>query len=316
MSYGKNIKNRREELGMTQDELAKACGYKSRASISKIESEATDITQTKLAVLAKALKTTPGALCTPDEMPKEKVLDISPMTKAFSRIFENAMDEVIDQSIDEYLDEGNRDRMQLVFARNLAKLMKEDSVTNSALAQAVGVSVGAVGKWLSGGVLPRSNIQLKIADYFGLDRWDLFSEDPNFGFYDTFTYPIIGTIAAGTPILAEENTEDFVELNIEINADFVLKVKGDSMIDANIYDGDIVFIRQQPTVENGEIAAVMIIDPVTSDGVATLKRVYKTEDGMMLVAENKNYPPIIVNKDTCDDAKIIGKAVKCITDVR
>ena len=129
-------------------------------------------------------------------------------------------------------------------------------------------------------------------------------------------YPVVGTIAAGSPILAEQNIDDYIELNLSIRADFVLKVKGDSMIDANIYDGDYVFIRQQPTVENGEIAAVMIIDPVTSDGVATLKRVYKTDDGMMLVAENKNYSPIIVNKDTCDDAKVLGKAVKCITDVR
>lgn len=118
--------------------------------------------------------------------------------------------------------------------------------------------------------------------------------------------------------MAEQNIEDYIELNLDIKADFALKIQGDSMVDANIYDGDIVFIRQQPTVENGEIAAVQIIDSVTSDGLATLKRVYKTSDGLMLISENKAkaYPPIIVNAQTCDGTKILGKAVKCITDVR
>ena len=318
MGYGKNIKNRREELGLSQDELAKACGYKSRASISKIESESTDLTQSKLAILAKALKTTPGALCTPDEIVKPTKLDLSGMTKAISHALDEAFDEAIDKSLDEYLDENGRDLMRVVFSKNLSKLMAEDDVSNTTLAKAIGVSNGAVGKWLSGGVLPRPNIQFKIADYFGIDRWDLFvddegGDDPGM---EVFSYPVVGTIAAGVPILAEQNIDSYIELNIDINADFALRIKGDSMIDANIYDGDIVFIREQPIVENGEIAAVMVIDQDTSDSVATLKRVYRTDDGMMLVAENKNYPPIIVNKDTCDDAKIIGKAVKCITDVR
>ena len=72
MSYGKNIKRRREELGMTQEELAKACGYQSKSSISKIESEETDLTQSKLIELAQALKTTPGALFEPISQDKKK----------------------------------------------------------------------------------------------------------------------------------------------------------------------------------------------------------------------------------------------------
>lgn len=130
--------------------------------------------------------------------------------------------------------------------------------------------------------------------------------------------PLLGTIAAGTPVLAEEHVEEYVTISIDIKADFALRIKGDSMIDANIYDGDIVFIRQQPTVENGEIAAVRIIDPDTSDARATLKRVYKTPEGLMLLSENKAkaYPPIVVDKDTCDGAKILGKAIKYVTDIR
>ena len=88
------------------------------------------------------------------------------------------------------------------------------------------------------------------------------------------------------------------------------------MIDANIFDGDIVFIHQQPTVENGEIAAVMLIDPITSDAVATLKRVYQTPNGMQLVPENRNYAPIIVNEDNYEGAKILGKATYYITEAR
>lgn len=130
--------------------------------------------------------------------------------------------------------------------------------------------------------------------------------------------PLLGSIAAGAPILADEHIEEYIAISLDIKADFALRIKGDSMIDANIYDGDIVFIREQPTVENGEIAAVRIIDSDTSDAVATLKRVYKTPGGLMLLSENKAkaYPPIVVNKDTCDGAKIIGKAIQYITNIR
>lgn len=81
--------------------------------------------------------------------------------------------------------------------------------------------------------------------------------------------PLIGTIACGTPILAVENIECDVDMPENIRADFALRCKGDSMIDAHIYDGDIVYIRKQPIVDNGEIAAVII------DDEATLKRFYR-----------------------------------------
>ena len=220
------------------------------------------------------------------------------------------------------------------FSNNLRFLMQNEHINNATLANKICVSESAVGKWLSGNVLPRSNMQLKIADFFAIKRSELFANPTdkikNENSYrktqvlpeslpkKSYSYPLVGTVAAGSPILAEEHIENRIELNIEIKADFALKIKGDSMIDANIYDGDIVFIRQQAVVENGEIAAVMIIDPDTSDARATLKRVYKTSDGLTLLSENraKAYPPIFVNSHTCDNAKILGKAVKCITDIR
>lgn len=128
--------------------------------------------------------------------------------------------------------------------------------------------------------------------------------------------PLLGTIAAGAPILADDHIEDYIEISLDVKADFALRVQGDSMIDANIHDGDIVFIHQQHSVENGEIAAVMLIDETTSDGIATLKRVYKTPNGLQLIPENRNYAPIIIDQSNGEGAKILGKATYHITQVR
>lgn len=117
------------------------------------------------------------------------------------------------------------------------------------------------------------------------------------------TIPVLGTIAAGQPIVAEERVEYLIANEFDIDANFALKIKGDSMINARINDGDIVFIRQQPDVEDGEIAAVLI------DGEATLKRAYKMPGRVQLRAENPKYPPKDFTDKDCDDFKILGKAV-------
>lgn len=111
--------------------------------------------------------------------------------------------------------------------------------------------------------------------------------------------PILGSTACGEPILAEENFEGYFAVDSLIKADFALYAKGDSMVDAGIYNGDLCFIKQQPTVENGEIAVVYM------DGESTLKRVYKEAGAIILKAENKNYSPRIVK----NDVKILGKLV-------
>lgn len=112
--------------------------------------------------------------------------------------------------------------------------------------------------------------------------------------------PLIGTIAAGTPILAEQNIEKYFSLDSSIKADFCLKVKGDSMIDEGIMPGDIVFIRQQPTLENGEIGAIILGDE------ATLKRFYKNNGQIVLQPANKNYQPMFIKHSS---VKIAGKLV-------
>ena len=102
-------------------------------------------------------------------------------------------------------------------------------------------------------------------------------------------FPLLGEIACGEPILASEDHETYIEASADIKADFCLRAKGDSMIGARILDGDIVFIREQPTVNNGEIAAVII------DNEATLKRVYYYPDKNKLVLnpENNRYEPLV-----------------------
>lgn len=122
--------------------------------------------------------------------------------------------------------------------------------------------------------------------------------------------PLVGTIACGEPILADENIEEMVPMPEHINADFALRCKGDSMINARILDNDIVYIRQQETVENGEIAAVLI------DNEATLKRFYRYGDTVVLRAENPNYKEFEYKKEQLNEIKILGKAVHFLSVVQ
>lgn len=122
--------------------------------------------------------------------------------------------------------------------------------------------------------------------------------------------PRLGAIACGEPILAEENIEGFDYVPEDISCDFSLVCKGDSMINARVLDGDIVYIRQQPTVENGEIAAVLV------DNEATLKRVYFNGDTIILQPENTTYQPIVYTGEKLNEIKILGKAVYFFSKVR
>lgn len=111
--------------------------------------------------------------------------------------------------------------------------------------------------------------------------------------------PIIGTVAAGTPILAQENIEDYFPIPTDMapnNEAFVLKVKGESMVNAGILDGDLIFVEQKNTASNGEIIVALI------DDSATVKTFYKEDGHIRLQPENESMEPIIV-----DDVQIIGK---------
>jgi repressor LexA len=115
--------------------------------------------------------------------------------------------------------------------------------------------------------------------------------------------PLLGTIACGEPILAVENIAEYVDIPKNIPADFALTCKGDSMINARIFNGDIVYIRQQESVENGEIAAILIGDE------ATLKRVRLFDDHIILEPENPMYRPLVYWGEDMNKVRIIGKAI-------
>ena len=122
--------------------------------------------------------------------------------------------------------------------------------------------------------------------------------------------PLLGNIPCGEPKYADEDIECYVEIGNDVKADFCLRAKGDSMIGARIHDGDLVFIRSTPQVDNGQIAAVII------DDEATLKRVYYyPENNMMILKpENSKYKDLIYLGDQLETVRILGLAVGLWTE--
>lgn len=126
-----------------------------------------------------------------------------------------------------------------------------------------------------------------------------------------YQVPRLGTIACGNPILAEQNVENHDAIPDYVRCDFTLLCKGDSMINARIFDGDIVCIRQQSEVENGEIAAVLV-----DSEEATLKRVKLYDDHIILEPENPMYKPLVFWGEEMNNVRILGKATHFISAVR
>ena len=115
--------------------------------------------------------------------------------------------------------------------------------------------------------------------------------------------PLVGQIACGTPILAEQNIEDYINVPKDVKCDFLLTCDGDSMIDAGIRSGDVVYLIKQPDIDyNGQIAAVRV------DGEATLKKVFKYQDKVVLQPANANYEPLVYIKEEINDLVIEGIA--------
>lgn len=127
----------------------------------------------------------------------------------------------------------------------------------------------------------------------------------------TYKVPRLGRIACGDPILAEENIEDYDTVPEYVKCDFTLVCKGDSMINARIFDGDIVCIKSQSEVSSGDIAAVMV-----GDDEATLKRVRIYPDHIVLEPENPLYKPMVFWEEEMNTVRIIGKATHFISWVR
>lgn len=187
------------------------------------------------------------------------------------------------------------------------------------------VSRSTVGMYETGGREPDFETMEAIADIFNVDMDYLMGRTqverkhpispprkkipPGFQpLPEMMQVPLIGTIACGTPILAEQNIKSYIGVPAAWRADFALECHGDSM-SPTICDGDVVCIRSQPTVENGEVAAVRI------DGEATLKRVYLHESFIELRAENPAFESIILAREEMNTVTIEGKAVGLCRDI-
>lgn len=200
-------------------------------------------------------------------------------------------------------------------------LRKLKGLTLEEVGKAVGVGKSTVRKWETGAIanMRRDKIAALAAvldttpGYLmgWTDESNNTLKTDNLFQIEKRSFPLLGEIACGVPIMATESFPLYVEVGAELQADFCLKCKGDSMTGARILDGDIVFIRKQPMVENGEIAAVII------DDEATLKRVYYDNDNSKLVlqAENPKYAPLVYVGEELNQIRILGKAVAFQSDV-
>jgi len=119
--------------------------------------------------------------------------------------------------------------------------------------------------------------------------------------------PLVGRVAAGVPLLADENVEDLVDVPAFLrhdDGDFLLRVKGDSMVGAGIFDADLIVVHPQPEARDGEIVVARISG--VGDDEATTKRLYHDGSTIRLVAENENYDPIVVH---ADQVEVVGRVV-------
>lgn len=197
-----------------------------------------------------------------------------------------------------------------MFWNRFVQLCIEKCTSPTRVVKETGIAAGSVTKWKAG-ARPNNISAQKLADYFGVSVDYLLGESTettlpsNVRPVQTKRFPMLGNIACGEPIFADEDHETYIDASSDIKADFCLTAKGDSMIGARIHDGDVVFIRSQPTVNNGEIAAVVI------DNDATLKRWYFYPDKAKLVLspENPAFEPLVYIGEELKSVRCIGKAV-------
>lgn len=202
-------------------------------------------------------------------------------------------------------------------SKRMQEAMEAKDIKQAELCRATGIGKSSISTYISGDYEPKQTNLYKIANALGvsiawLSGYDVpmrtsekqkdLSAVSNIILPQATKVPILGSIAAGSPILAEENIEEYLYMDRSLKIDFCLKVKGDSMIDAGIYSGDIALFKHQQMVENGEIGAVVI------DNEATLKKIYITEDTLVLSPCNSDYEPIVVKEgvNTYIAGKLIG----------
>ena len=200
-------------------------------------------------------------------------------------------------------------------AENIKRIRAEHGLSQAELGKIAGVSDKAVSTWELGLKTPRMGAVEKMANYFGITKSAIVDDAPMTslqkpvvppGFMpmpEMVQVPLIGSIACGTPITAEQNIKSYVGVPAAWRADFALECHGDSMA-PTICDGDVVCIRSQPEVEQGQIAAVRIGEE------ATLKHCYYQNGVVLLIADNPSVcPPMVYTGSDLDEIEVEGLAV-------
>lgn len=200
---------------------------------------------------------------------------------------------------------------QEIFIKRLKETLYNKNIKQAQLARESGITPSSISDWIKGKYFPKQDKINKLANVLEVNSLWLSGQIDNidtsndvFDINDDFPtinkIPLVGEICAGDGIFAEENLEDYIYINDANNADFALTVQGDSMIEAGIFDGDVVFIKKKPIVSNGKIAAVLLLE----SNEASLKKFYKKEDHILLQPCNSYYEPIITK-----DVMVIGECV-------
>ncbi|HFU6611239.1 TPA: LexA family protein [Bacillus paranthracis] len=206
---------------------------------------------------------------------------------------------------------------------NIKRLRKEKKMSQKTLAELLEVKPTSVSAWEVGRNEPLMNNIDKMSRIFQVPKSEIIGDEINKKAIqnmiiqtdndtqnsDMVRLPIVGRISCGNGALAYQDIEGYEDTPrswMNGGEYFYLRARGDSMINARIFDGDLLYIRKQNDIENGEIAAVNI------DGEAYLKRVYKQNDSLVLQSENPQYPPIICAPGECSHIQIIGKLMKLV----
>ena len=197
-----------------------------------------------------------------------------------------------------------------VIRQRILEAMTSERITYEQLGEKTGVAKSSINRWVTGKTQKFSldNI-VKVCKALSLDvaavlgwKESAFPDGLRRIDADSFNkIPLIGSVAAGTPILAEESYDAYIDCPCK--ADYALKISGDSM-NPNFLDGDVVFIRAQDTIDyDGQVLVVLL------DDSATLKHVYRQSNGLLLVSDNPSYQPMFMPFEEYNTMRVLGKPV-------
>lgn len=207
-------------------------------------------------------------------------------------------------------------RNKTIIAKNIRHYMELHNKSRNDICEALGIKYTTFTDWVNGKTYPRIDKIERMAGYFGISKSDLVEDHDNLP-ADAIPYtkrptqpiPIVGVVSCGMPLLAEDNIEGYHETSMQDITSgetyFWLRAKGDSMINVGIHEGDLLLIRQQNDVDSGDIAVVAI-----NGDDATLKRVIKKENALILQPENAAYETKIFIGAEVETVHIRGRLMK------